>query len=233
MRVMIKGISSMATRAFLQELAAAYAHRTGVGVTFESIGGVDAVKRVQAGEPFDIVVLAADAIRGLCDAGYLVAANCVDVARSGIAVGVREGAPAPDIGSEAAVRRAVLSAHSIGYSTGPSGTQLIRLFEHWGIADAIRDKLVQSPPGVPVGTLLARGEVELGFQQLSELMHVEHIQLVGSLPADTQIYTTFAAGICAASKQADAAYALLEFMTSPVAAAAIRRHGMDPAAAAG
>jgi molybdate transport system substrate-binding protein len=225
----INGISSMATRAVLAELVAEYQQRSGVALAIESVGGVDAAKRVQAGEPFDVVVLASDAIDKLIASGHVAAGSKVDLVHSGVAIAVRAGAQRPDIGSEAAVREAILDARTIGYSTGPSGVQLVRLFDRWGIAGRIHDRIVQAPPGVPVGALVARGEVELGFQQLSELMHVEGIDVLGPLPPAVQINTTFSAGVCTASAQAPIVRGLLDFMASPQAEAAKRRHGMVPA----
>jgi molybdate transport system substrate-binding protein len=225
----IKGISSMATRQLLAELVAHFEQRSDWKVAFESVGGVDAARRVQSGEPFDVVVLASDAIDKLVASGQVVAGSKVDLVHSGVAVAVRAGAPRPDIGSEDAVRRAVLAARSISYSTGPSGVALARLFERWGIANEIQPRIVQAPPGVPVGTLVARGEVELGFQQLSELMHLEGITVLGPLPPAIQIVTTFSAGLCAGAAQAEGVRALLDFMASPRAADAKRRQGMEPA----
>ena len=219
----------MATRQVLAELLAAYQLRSGASMAMESVGGVDAAKRLQAGEAFDLVVLASDAIDQLAAAGFVVAASKVDLVHSGVAVAVKAGAPRPDIGSEEALKRAVQSAGSIGYSTGPSGVALTKLFQRWGIADAVRQRTVQAPPGVPVGTLVARGDVALGFQQLSELMHLEGIAVVGSLPDPVQITTTFSGAVCAGSRQADAVRALLDFMASPEAAETKRRHGMQPA----
>ena len=198
-------------------------------VAFESVGGVDAAKRVAAGEPFDVVVLASDAIDKLIDASRIVAGSKVGLVRSGVAIAVRSGAPRPEIGSEEAVRRAVLSSRSVGYSTGPSGVALAKLFERWGIAAEIKDRIVVAPPGVPVGNLVARGEVELGFQQLSELIHLSGIDVIGPLPPAVQIITTFSAGICTSSMQGDAVRSLLDFMTSPLSADVKRRHGMEPA----
>jgi molybdate transport system substrate-binding protein len=149
--------------------------------------------------------------------------------RSPVAIAVRASAPRPDVGSEAALRQAVEAARRIGYSTGPSGTHLARLFERWGLADRIRDRIVQPPPGVPVGGLVARGEIELGFQQLSELMHLEGIDVIGTLPPGCDFITIFSAGVCATATQSDAARAMLDFMSSPAADEAKRRHGMEPA----
>ena len=225
----IKGISSMATRQVLAELVELYGRQCADRVAIESVGGVDAAKRVQAGEAFDVVILASDAIAKLAASGHVVPASQVDLVHSGVAVAVRAGAPVPDISSEDAVRRAVLAARSLSYSTGPSGVALAKLFERWGIAQEIAPRIVQAPPGVPVGTLVARGEVELGFQQLSELLHVSGITLVGPLPPAIQITTTFSGAIAANARQPGAARALLAFMASPEAAAAKRRQGMDPA----
>lgn len=219
----------MATRQLLAELVAAYAQRSDCAIAIESVGGVDAAKRIQAGESFDLVFLASDAIDKLIAAGHIDARSKVDLVHSGVAVAVRAGAPQPDISSETAVRQAVLAARNISYSTGPSGVALVKLFERWGIADTLRERIVQAPPGVPVGTLVARGEVELGFQQLSELIHVEGITVVGPLPPEIQITTTFCAGIGSASTQAPMAREVLDFMASAQAADAKRRQGMEPA----
>lgn len=225
----IRGISSMATRQVLAELVAAYGDRAAGPITIEAVGGVDAAKRVQAGEAFDVVILASDAIDKLIAAGHLQAGSRVDLVRSGVAVAVRAGAPLPDLSSEEAVRRAVLAARSISYSTGPSGVALAKLFERWGIAGEIAERMVQAPPGVPVGSLVASGEVELGFQQLSELLHVDGISVVGPLPAAIQIVTTFSAGIPVQTPRAGAVRALLQFMVSREADEAKRRQGMEPA----
>ena len=219
----------MATRQVLAELTSGYEQATGDRASIEAVGGVDAAKRVLAGEAFDVVVLASDAIAKLVAAGSIVPGSVVDLVHSGVAVAVPAGAPQPDISSEESVRQAVLAARSISYSTGPSGVALAQLFERWGITGEIAARMVQAPPGVPVGSLVARGEVALGFQQLSELLHVQGIAIVGPLPPAIQITTTFSAGIGALSQQADAARALLAYMASPQAADAKRKQGMDPA----
>jgi molybdate transport system substrate-binding protein len=219
----------MATRQLLVELVDAFAQRTGGLVDMESVGGVDAARRVQTGEPFDVVVLASDAIDKLIASGHIDAASKRDLVHSGVAVAVAAGKAQPDISSEEAVRQAVLAAPSISYSTGPSGVALIKLFERWGIAEAVQARIVVPPPGVPVGTLIARGDVALGFQQLSELMHVDGIAVVGPLPPSIQITTTFSAGCCSRSVQGEAVRALLDFMSGPDAAKVKRQQGMEPA----
>ena len=229
MTLRITGISSMATRQVLVELVELFRKDSDWQVDIESVGGVDAAKRVQAGEAFDVVILASNAIDQLLASGRVAAGSKVDLVRSGVAVAVRAGAPRPDIGSEHALQRTVLAARSISYSTGPSGVHLARLFERWGIADALKGRIVQAPPGVPVGTLVARGDVELGFQQLSELMHLQGVDVIGPLPAEVQIVTTFSGGVCTAATQPEPARELLAFLASPAAEEAKRRHGMEPA----
>lgn len=229
MTAALQGISSMATRQLLAELVGAYERRGGLAARVESVGGVDAAARVQAGEAFDFVVLASDALDKLLAGGHVVAGSKVDLVHSGVAVAVRQGDAKPDISSEDALRRAVLSAPSVGYSTGPSGVALMKLFERWGIDGELQGRIVQAKPGIPVGAMVARGDVALGFQQLSELMHLEGITVAGPLPAAVQITTTFSAGICRAAAQPGAAAQLLAFMASPEAAQAKSRNGMDPA----
>lgn len=224
----LTGISSMATRAVLAELAQAYTAKSGVQTAIASVGGVDAAKRVAAGESFDVVFLASDALDKLIAAGHVLPGR-VDLVRSPVALAVRAGTPHPDVSSEAALKQAVLAAPTLGYSTGPSGNHLAALFARWGIADAVRERVVVPPPGVPVGQLVAEGRVALGFQQLSELMSLPGIDVLGLLPAGAEFITTFSAGIAAVSPNGDAVRAMLEHMASPDADAAKQRHGMVPA----
>jgi len=229
MTARIAGVSSMATRQVLAELAAAFRETSNATVVFESVGGVDAARRVEAGEPFDVVVLASDAIDKLVAAGHVVPGSRTDLVRSSVAIAVRAGSRAPEVDSSEALRRAVLAARTVGYSTGPSGTALLELFERWGIAEATRDRIVQAPSGTPVGELVANGQVELGFQQFSELLHLPGIAVLGTMPPGCEIMTTFAGGLCVASAQPEAVRALLAFMHSPAADLPKRRHGMEPA----
>lgn len=230
MTIHLTAISSMATRSVLTELIALYQQQqSGVSVALESVGGVDAAKRVAAGDAFDAVALGSDAIDKLIAEGHVLPGSRVDIVRSGVAVAVRAGAARPDIGSESAVKAAVLAAPTVSYSTGPSGVALARLFERWGIADAVAAKLVVPPPGTPVGALVARGDVALGFQQLSELMHLPGIDVLGPLPDAIQITTIFSGGVVAASPQPEAARALLAFLAAPETAVIKRANGMDAA----
>jgi molybdate transport system substrate-binding protein len=222
-------ISSMATRHVLDELAESFQRHYPVRLDIVSVGGVVAAQRVRAGDAFDVVVLAADAIAALVQAGKVRAASCVDVARAGVAVAVRRGAPRPDIGSEAALRRAVEAARSIGYSTGPSGAHLQALFERWGVAQDVAGRTVLAPPGTPVGALVADGRAELGFQQLSEMIHLQGIEVLGPLPCAVQIITMFSAGLTAGAADADLATTWLAFLRSPEADEVKRRNGMMPA----
>ena len=232
MSTVLKLLSSMAVKRLLAELAQDYQRQHGdVRIELTAIGGVDAAKRLAAGEAFDAVVLGADALHKLMEGGHVRAGSRVDIARSGVAVAVPAGQARPDLGSEAGVRQAVLAAPTLAYSTGPSGVALARLFERWGIAERIAARLVVPPPGVPVGSLVASGAVALGFQQLSELMHLPGIDVVGPLPAALQVETVFAGGVPAQAAQPDAARALLAFLASPAAQQARQDNGMKDAAA--
>lgn len=219
----------MATRTVLADLAVACRDLIGLALDIESVGGVDAARRVQGGEVFDLVFLASDAIERLIGGGYVIAGSRVDLMRSGVAVAVRKGAAHPDIATSAALRQTVRAAPSFSLSTGPSGVALSRLFEQWGIAQEIAPRMVQAPPGVPVGTLVARGDVALGFQQFSELMHSEGIDVLGPLPSDIQITTTFSAGVSSTTGRSDEARRVIDFMASRHAELAKRRQGMEPA----
>ena len=223
-------ISSMATKALLADLVALYKTQApDVDVQVESVGGVDAAKRVEAGEAFDGVVLASNAIDKLIASGHVLAGSRSDLVLSGVAVAVPAGAPVPDISTEEALKTAILAAPTLGYSTGPSGVQLARQFEAWGIAEQIAPRIVQAKPGVPVGALVAKGEVALGFQQRSEMLGVPGITVVGGLPKAVEIITTFSGSIAATCQQPQAMRALLAFWQSGACDALKRQHGMDPA----
>ncbi len=227
----IKVMTSLATKDFLAEFLAQYQASTGQALAYENTGGVEIARRARADEVFDVVVLASGVIDALEAEGKLIAGSKVDVVKSSATVAVPAGAPRPDIGSEEALKRAILAAPSVCYSTGPSGVYLEKLFAQWGIAEAIKAKLTIAPPGVPVGSLLAAGKAALGFQQLSELIHIAGIEVVGPLPPPIGLITTFAAGISPTCTQVEATQKLLAAMAAPAAAAAKRKHGLEPAGA--
>jgi molybdate transport system substrate-binding protein len=229
----IVGISSMATRQLLAELSGAYQQKAGKSVAIEAVGGVDAAKRIRAGEKFDIVVLADDAMKKLEAEGFLKAGSRAGFAESSIAVAVRAGAKRPDISNEAATRAVVLAAKTVGYSTGPSGTHVAKLLEKWGIDPKDTSKVVVPPPGVPVGSLIARGEVELGFQQMSEFLDVQGIEVVGMLPTEIQSVTLFACGVGAQARNETGARDLIGYLTSLDTNATKWKHGMEPPRRAG
>ena len=160
--------------------------------------------------------------------GKVVPGSRVDVAKSGVGVGVKAGAPKPDISTVEALKKTLLAAKSIGYSTGPSGNYVVGLFQRMGIADEVKPKLKQTPTCVFVGSIIASGEAEIGFQQVSELSHFAGVDYVGPLPADVQYITVFASGIATGAKEADAAKALVKFITAPTAAPAFKKRGMEP-----
>ncbi|MGW8183913.1 MAG: molybdate ABC transporter substrate-binding protein [Burkholderiales bacterium] len=190
------------------------------------VPSVQMMSRLKGGEKVDLVILSADSLDELIKAGII--ASRTDLARSGVGMAVRAGAPKPDISSAEALKRAVLAAKSVVYSTGPSGIYLAGLFRRMGIEDQVKPKLKQVQ-GEPAGASVARGEAEIGFQQMSELLPVPGIDIVGPLPPDAQKITTFSAGLHAQANEPDAAKALVQFLTSPEAAPVIRRKGMEPA----
>jgi len=224
----LKLLSSMAARDVLAELIKGFTAQTGQPVAAEAAGGVEVAKRIQSGEAADVVVLSDTAIDKLIAAAQLCPGR-VDLVKSGVAIAVRSGASQPDIGTEAAVKAAVCGASLLSYSTGPSGVYLEKLFERWGILETIRSRIVVPPPGIPVGTLVADGRAALGFQQLSELLNVAGIEVLGPLPAAIQTITTFSAGISVRCEHPQLAAQLLDYMRLPAATGVKQRYGMEPA----
>lgn len=221
-------ISSMATRHVLADLARDYEGRTGTQVAIEAVGGVDAARRVADGEPFDVVVLAVPALRKLAAASRVDGGSEIAVARSPIAVAVRSGSAPPSLATADDLRAVARTARAIGYSTGPSGEHVIALLRGFGIDGSGGPRLVQAAPGVPVATLIARGEVDLGFQQLSELMDMPDVAVAGLLPDALQVITVFAAAATVSTASRGEVDAFLAWLASPETAQAKRRHGMAP-----
>lgn len=192
-------------------------------------GAPDSIpSRLQRGEPVDIVILAGPALDGLIKQGKVVAGSRVDLVRSTIGMAVRAGAPKPDISSVDALKRTLLEAKSIAYSASASGTYLsTELFQRLGIADQIKGK-TKRIESERVGTVVARGDAEIGFQQVSELLPIAGIDFVGPLPSEVQKVTVFSAGLAVGAKEPDAAKALIQFLASPAAAPAITKTGLEP-----
>ena len=222
----LKVIASGAVKEAIVDLVADFEKSSGHKVTLIWAGTEATTKRVAEGEAVDVALIAAANIDKLIAAGKLTVRS--DIAKSGVGVAVREGMPKPDISSGDAVKKAVLEAKSVAYSSGPSGSYLVELFKRMGIADQIKDKVKQTPSGVLVGDVVARGEADLGFQQISELIHLKGIHYLGPLPPDIQQTTVFSAGVHSSSASPEAAKALINFLVRPESAVSIRKAGMEP-----
>ena len=221
----IKVLSTQATEESYRELVPQFEKATGHKVF---TGTLDANKRLAAGETYDLLIMSGPSIDEHVKGGKVVSGSRVDLAKSGVGVGVRAGAPKPDIRTTEALKKTLLAAKSIGYSTGPSGVYMVSLLQRMGIAEEIKDKLRQTQTGVFVGSIIANGEAEIGFQQVSELSNFPGVDYVGPLPADIQQMTVFASGILVGAKESDAAKALVKFITTPAAGEAFKKRGMEP-----
>jgi molybdate transport system substrate-binding protein len=227
--IKLKLISSMAPREVLAAAIALYRSRrdtSDISIEAGAAGGVDVSRRIVAGEKVDIVVLSNDAIDKLIEGGQLSAENRIDLMSSPIAVAVRSGAPRPGLADEKAVQAAVVSAKTLSYSTGPSGRYLEKLFDRWGILASTRSRIVVPPPGVPVASLVASGKAELGFQQLSELLGADGVDVIGPLPPEIQYITNFTGALAIACANVAAARSFLLFLRSPDVESLRQRHGM-------
>lgn len=220
----------MATKSILSELTKVYHDQFGIEVLIESVGGVDASKRIQNDEPYDMALLGSDAIDRLIQGEHLLPDSRLDWVESPIAIAVPASTTPPDISNEAALKKAVLNSSSLSYSTGPSGVYLEKLFERWGITPQVQSILVVPPPGTPVGSLIASGKVALGFQQLSELIAIPGIDVLGTLPAEIAYITTFSSGIpkhvAKDTAKLSAVKAFLTFLNHPDVLHIKQKHGM-------
>lgn len=225
----IKVLSTRATEEFYRELIPQFETATGHKVTTTFTGTLDLQKRIAAGETYDVIIMVDTAIDDYIRSGKVVSGSRVDIARSVIGAGVRAGLPRPDIRSVEALKNALLAAKSIGYSTGPSGDYVVELLQKLGIAEAVKPKLRQAPSTMLVGSIIAAGEADLGFQQANELSHFPGVDYVGPLPPELQETSRRSGGIMVGSRVVGAARALLEYVSGPAAAPVIRKHGLDPA----
>jgi len=233
-RVMISGGLTAAYQALVPELEKATGNKvlTAYGPSMGTTTNAIPV-RLERGEPADVLIMVGYALTDLAGKGKVVAGSQVDLTRSPIGIAVKSGAPKPDISSAEAVKRALLAAKTIAYSDSASGVYVsTEMFDKLGIADAMKDK-ARKIPATPVGEIVAHGEAELGFQQISELKPVQGIDIVGPLPNELQKITIFSAGIATVSKEPDAGRALIKFLASPAARDTIIASGMEPIPAGG
>jgi molybdate transport system substrate-binding protein len=224
----VKVLSSLATREAYLELVPQFERETGHKIVTVWSGTTDIAKRLAAGEIHDLVVTSSTSQSELIEQGKIVGASLTALAHCGVGVAARAGLPRPDIGTAGAFKLAMLAAKTVAYSTGPSGVYVAKLFERLGIADAMKPKTRQVPSGMTVGPFVAKGEADIGFQQESELVHVPGIDYIGPLPPELQNVTIFSAGVHTQAAHPDAAEALLRFLTTPAAAAVMKKHGLQP-----
>jgi molybdate transport system substrate-binding protein len=226
-------MTSGALASTLTELLPAYERTTGAKLTVVSGGSVggspDSIpSRLERGERADVIIMAASSIDDMIRSGRIVPGSRVDLARSRIGIAVRAGAPKPDISTVDALKQALVGAKSIAYSSSVSGVYVsAELFQRLGIAREVAGK-TRKVDGEPVGAVVARGEAELGFQQISELRPVPGVEVLGPLPDEVQRVTVFSAAVAAASIDQSAARALIQFLASPQSAPVFASNGLEP-----
>jgi molybdate transport system substrate-binding protein len=230
-KVMTSGAFTEAYQQLVQQFQKA-THHTVVTTFGASLGGAqDSIPvRLGRGEPVDVVIAIESAFEPLIKAGHIVPGSRVQLARSVIGIAVRKGAPKPDISSVAALRQALLQAKSIAYSASASGTYVsTELFARLGVADQVKGK-AKRIESERVGAVVARGDAEIGFQQVSELLPIDGIEYVGPLPSEVQQVSVVTAAIATKSASPAAAKVLIDFLASPAAAATIHKTGLEPVA---
>jgi molybdate transport system substrate-binding protein len=225
----IKVLSSIATKEAYLELVPQFESATGHRVATTWAGTTAIMQRMAAAERYDLIVISSTELDELIRQGKIVAGSRVDLAKSGIGIAVRAGAPRPDVGSSAALKQALLAAKTVGYTSGPSGVYMAGLMEKMGIATEMRPKHRGVPSGGTIGTIVANGGAEIGFQQVSELVHIPGIDYIGPLPPDIQCVTVFSCGLQSGASQPDAAKALMAFLTTPAAKNVMTKHGLETA----
>ncbi len=228
----VKVLTAGAFKQVVLALVPDFEKQTGntVVVANDTAGGLK--KRIEDGEAFDVAVITPNLIDDLAGAGKIAANTRVNLATVGVGVVVKEGAPKPDVSTVDAFKRALLAAKSVAYidpaSGGSSGIYIDKLLERLGIADQVRPKAKLKNGGY-VADLVASGDAELGLHQISEIVPVKGVALVGPLPKEIQNTTTYAAGLSASAQKKDAAQALIKMLSGPQAAAVLKSKGMDPA----
>jgi len=224
----IKVLSSNGVKTVLEELAPQFEKATGHKLVFRFAPAADLKAQIEKGEPCDLAILTAAAIDDLIKQGKLAQATRADIARSGAGVAIKKGAPKPDIATTDAFKRTLLQAKSIAYvGTGATGANMRKIFDKLGIAEEMKAK-TKLLAGIGAADAVAKGEAELGFTQISEILHVDGADLAGPLPPELQIYTVFPAAVAATAKEPAAAQAFIKFLTAPAAAPVIKAKGMEP-----
>jgi molybdate transport system substrate-binding protein len=221
-------LSSTAMRESLEELVPAFEKASGHKVTIIFKSGVDVSAALRAGDQADLVVSTNTALEELTKEGKIVAGSRVDFARPRVGVAVKAGAPKPDISTADGFRKTLLAAKSIGYSKGPSGIHLEGVMKRLGIFDQVKPKLIQPALGVRVGSMVARGEAEIGVQQINELLPIPGIDFVGPLPGELQTVLVYSLAVPATAKERNAAAALVKYLTSEAALPVFKKLGLDP-----
>ena len=197
----IKVLSSGAVKEAALELFPQFEKASGDKITVTWAGTVDLKKKIAAGEVYDLVIVASPDMDAFIKDGKIVSGSKVNLVNSSVGVAVKAGAPKPVLKSGDDLKKALLAAKSVGYSTGPSGVYIVSLIEKMGIADQIKPKAKVTPPGMPVATVIRSGEAEIGFQQVSELIHEAGIDFLGPIPADMQNITVFSSGVHAEARR--------------------------------
>jgi molybdate transport system substrate-binding protein len=228
-KVEIDALVTMGVREVYHELVPQFEAASGHKIMTSWTGTVDLMKRMTAGETHDVIFVVSTAVDELIRLGKVVPGSRADLASSGIGIAVKAGAPRPDVSSAAALKQALLTARTVGYSSGPSGIYIDGMLERLGIADDIKPKRRTMPSGGMIGDIIASGEAEIGFQQVSELLPIAGIDYLGPLPDGLQHTSVFSGAIPVGARQPVAAKELLAFFRTPSAAALIRRKGMEPA----
>ena len=224
----IKVIAANALKVGYTELVSAFEKSSGDKVLTTWAGTVNATKRVNDGEVYDLIIVGSENIDQLISAGKLTAGSRADFAKTGVGVAVRAGLPKPDVSTSDAVKAAVLAAKSVVYSAGPSGAYVGELLKRMGIAEQIASKVKQPSSGAEVAAILVRGEADFGFAQVSEFLNVPGLTDLGPLPANIQNFTIYAIGLHVSAPSPDAAKALVKHLKAPDAAPALKNMGMEP-----
>jgi molybdate transport system substrate-binding protein len=199
-----------ATKEVIVELVPPFEKKSGYKVSITWTGSAKIKERIAAGEVYDLVIVDGPLIDAFSKEGKVANGSRTDLMKSGVGAAVRAGAPKFDIGTSEALKKSLLAANSVGYSSGSSGTYMVTLVERMGIADQVKPKMKQVPSGTRIGTMIESGEVDIGFQQISELIHEKGVDYLGPLPADIQKITIYSAGLHSRAKEPEAAQAFIK-----------------------